>query len=188
MKMIAKRYGKCINSKFLQRLAKKAGVIQPLSSITMAQAIRGLQNANTLCKYYAKNHLAKRENFLKAWAAAEVKALRVKEETVLRNRVQAEQQRIGNRLIARARGKLTNSGVPKVLVETDAGIQECVTKDYMERALLAESNVRFRQVSDTPAMTSLFPHLGLYGISEEAEQILAGTFQPPTTLPYWTKQ
>jgi hypothetical protein len=169
-------------------LAKKAGVTQQTSSITMQQATRGLQNANTLCKYYAKHHMEKRENFLKAWAAAEAAALRLNEETVLRNRIQMEQQRISNRIIARARGKLTNSGVPKVLVETNTGIRECVTKGDMEQALLAESNVQFRQASDTPAMTALFPHLGLYGISEDADQILAGTFQPPATLSYWTKQ
>jgi hypothetical protein len=52
----------------------------------------------------------------------------------------------------------------------------------MEQALLAESNTRFRQAADTPAMTSLFPHLGRDGMSEGAEQILAGTFQPPDTI------
>jgi Reverse transcriptase (RNA-dependent DNA polymerase) len=188
LKMLAKRHGKRVNSKFLQRLAKKAGVFQPLSSITMEQAIIGLNNANTLCKYYAKNHIEKRENFLKAWAAAEAAALRLQEETVLRNRILSEQTRINNRLIARARGKLTNSGVPKVLVETNEGIRECVTKGDMEQALLSESNTRFRQASETPAMTTLFPHLGLYGISEAADQILAGTFQPPETLSHWEKQ
>jgi hypothetical protein len=188
LKMLAKRHGKQVNSGFLQRLAKKAGVLQPLSSITVEQATTGLRNANTLCKYYAKNHLAKRENFLKAWAAAEAAALRVNEETVLRNRIQEEKSRINHRIIARARGKLTNSGVPKVLVETEDGITECITKADMEQALLAESNTRFRQASDTPSMTSLFPHLGRYGISKDADQILDGTFQPPEALSYWTKQ
>jgi hypothetical protein len=180
--------GKRVNSKFLQRLVKKASVSQPLRLITVQQAIAGLQRANTLCKYYAKNHIEKRENFLKAWAAAEAAAMNVNVETLLRNRLQMEQERIGNRIIARARGKLTNSGVPKVLVESEDGIRECVTKGDMEQALLTESNLRFRQASATPALTSLLPHLGLYGISEDADQILAGTFQPPATASYWTKE
>jgi hypothetical protein len=186
--MIAKRRGKKVNSKYLQRMAKKAGVLTQLSTITEQQAINGIKFANAMCAAYAKMHIQERDRFTESWAAAEAKALNITAEKAIWKRNLIEKQCRDARIINQALGKQGQSGVSKVLVTLPTGVHECATKEETEAAFLGESNVRFRQAGDTPALTTLLHDLGTLGITEKSDQILSGTYSPPAETDFWTAE
>jgi hypothetical protein len=77
LRLLSHRKGKHVNSRYLQRLAKKAGIIQPIRTLTEAHALQGLKIANAICAAYAKLHTQERDSFLIAWGKAEEDAQRI---------------------------------------------------------------------------------------------------------------
>jgi hypothetical protein len=188
LRLLAHRKGKHVNSRYLQRLAKKASIIQPIRTLTEAQALQGLKIANAICAAYAKLHIQERDSFMIAWGKAEEEAQRIPAAKLIASRLENERARRDGRIIGHTLGKTKGGGVLKAIKETPTGLQECDSKDDTETAFLRESSARFRQAEATPALTTLFPSLGLFGTTPDGERILNGTFTPPEGVDYWTKE
>jgi Reverse transcriptase (RNA-dependent DNA polymerase) len=188
LRLLAHRKGKHVNSRYLQRLARKADIIQPLRTLTETHALQGIKAANAVCAEYAKTHENSRIRFLEIWGAAEEAALNIPAAKVIERRLAEEKSRREGRIIGSTLGKTKGGGVSIALRETPSGPQECTTKLETEQAFLSESSTRFRQADVTPALTTLYPALGRYGLTNESASILDGTFLPPDTIDYWTKE
>lgn len=143
LKVLAKLKGEKIDSKYLQRLAKKAGVVTLLREINKDQAVQGIKLANATCAAYAKMHIQERERFIDSWADAEVEALNITKEAAIKQWNMHKRQQQDGRIIGRALGKLGHAGVSKVLVDSPNGLHECSTKQETEEAFLSKSNTRF---------------------------------------------
>jgi hypothetical protein len=188
LRLLSHRRGKRVDSKYLQRLAKKANIVQPIRTLTEAQALQGIKSANAVCAAYAKHDDNERERFMIAWGAAEEAARRIPAAKAIERRLANEKMRRDGRIIGSTLGKSRGGGVQKALKDSPTGPQECISKEETESAFLAESSSRFRQASTTPALTTLFPSLGRFGLMEESEQILNGSFVPPASVDYWTTE
>jgi hypothetical protein len=188
IRLLAHRNGQRVSSRYLQRLAKAAGIIQPLRTLTEAHALQGIKSANAICAAYAKQPDEERERFMIAWGAAEEAAERIPAAKAIERRLANEKSRRDGRLIGSTLGKCKGGGVQKALKETPDGPQECTSKEETEQAFLQESSARFRQANNTPALTSLFPYLGRFGLSDDSDRILNGTFLPPESVDHWTKE
>ncbi len=188
IRLLAHRKGKRVSSRYLQRLAKKAGIIQPIRTLTEAHALQGVKSANAVCAAYARRHVQERDRFMIAWAAAEEAARRIPAAKAIEQRMADEKSRRDGRIIGSTLGKSKGGGVQIALRDTPTGPQECTSKEETETAFLQESSARFRQASNTPALTTLFPSLGPYGLTAAADRILNGTFEPPNNVDYWTAE
>jgi hypothetical protein len=188
LRMTDKLKGADVDSRYLQRLARKAAVLTPLREITRPQAEARLACANAVCYQYSKIPELKRQRWIEEWAKAEANSLNITEEEAIKRRYQKERSRIDWRIIKRAQGTDIRQGVSKVCVEDHNGIHECSTKEETEAALLTESSQRFRQAHQTPPLTALFPALGNMGTTTQSEKILDGTFIPPGDINFWTKE
>jgi hypothetical protein len=147
-----------VNSRYLQRLAKKANIIQPIRTLTETQALQGLKIANAVCAAYAKRHVRERDQFLIEWGAAEEAAMNIPAAKLIERRLENERSRREGRIIGFTLGKTKGGGVQTALRDTPDGPQECTTKTDTEQAFLTESLARFRQADDTPALTALYPY------------------------------
>jgi hypothetical protein len=141
-----------------------------------------------VCAAYAKRHVRERDQFLIEWGAAEEAAMNIPAAKLIERRLENERSRREGRIIGFTLGKTKGGGVQTALRDTPDGPQECTTKTDTEQAFLTESLARFRQADDTPALTALYPYLGRFGLTEDAERILSGTFNPPDTIDFWTKE
>jgi Reverse transcriptase (RNA-dependent DNA polymerase) len=186
IRLLGHRTGKKVDSRYLQRLAKKAGIVQPLCTLTVVRAMQGIKAANAICAAYAKHPEQERERFMIAWGAAEEAARHIPAAKAIKKRLEDEKARRDGRIIGFTLGKSKGGGVQKALKETPTGPQECNSKTETEQAFLDESSARFRQADSTPALTSLFPYLGRFGLTEDSERILNGTFVPPSGVDFWT--
>jgi hypothetical protein len=188
IRLLAHRKGKRVDSRYLQRLAKKANIIQPIRTLTEVQALQGIKSANAVCAAYARHPEQERERFMIAWGAAEEAAGKISASKAIARRLTDETARRNGRIIGFTLGKTKGGGVQKAIRDTPTGTQECSSKMETESAFLAESSARFRQADTTPALRELFPHLGRFGLTGDSERILDGTFSPPDNVDYWTKQ
>ena len=58
----------------------------------------------------------------------------------------------------------------------------------VEQAIIKANNRKYRQTNNTPPMTTLVPILGFLGTTKHAQEILHGTYSPPSHLDPYTKK
>ena len=175
-----KHRGVKVNSKFLHRVANKAGIpAAPYSQPDEAQA--ALSSAYSSYKNIKKRSDTTRQSWLEGLASALAAHGQTSAAAIYTNLVQQEQQRRDARQIRRVMGKLHSGGL--LLVEaptTDGSWVELTSPTDIATACLQENERRFRQANDTPFMQPpLSEIVGHLGVGHTANNILRGTFVPP---------
>jgi hypothetical protein len=172
----------------LQRLAKKANINNPLD-YTLDEAKEKLSAVTA--KYWTFKNSAKevRETFLEGKASAVAAENNQDKLVVIKQLIRREKQRESARRIKYTLGKLRGGGITRVEVELQSGkIREVTTKVGIERECMLENKKKFRQSQQTPCMREpLRSTLGPTGNSVAGEQILDGTYIPPTNTPPYTR-
>ena len=108
----------------------------------------------------------------------------------LKNLILQERSRTMHRRVKRVIGKDQMAAL--TMVEAPVGPngewEEVTDQSGIEQACIEENRRRFTQCTDTPFFTtSLYQEVGPLGIGPAAEQILAGTYQPPKDIDEHTK-
>ena len=131
-----------------------------------------------------------RTTFLQGKAEAMAEENNTKVEKILKQLLAHEAQRTSARRIKATLGKLSSGSVTKVDVQTAEGrVEEVTTKEGIERACMEENEKKYRQTQNTPCMKEpLLNDLGYLGTTEECEQILRGTYQPPQGTNKYTRE
>ena len=184
--VIKKLKGGNVDSRFLQRKAKKAKIVDPLSrSIQDARDRRG-------DAYREEKRLAKKAgNDRKTWMESLVEARaadgNLSQAQELKNLLSREEQRRVARIIRRVNGKLRSGSLTSVVAPNSNGEWVEVTdKREIEKSLMKENERRFNQARNTPFLKPpLLDLVGRRGTGPAAEAILRGEFQIPEGTDHW---
>lgn len=177
------------SSSKLSRLAKAVKVDNPLQySLDEARA----KQAEAEAHYYTLKKQSKqiRQTFLQEKAAAMSHESGVDVDNIYQQLVTREKQRDAARHIKATLNKLKGGSVSRVVVPQPDGTTKVLTKkEEIEEACILENERKYSQTEGTPCMTApLCNILGYLGLTQEADQILEGTFEFPADCHPYTRE
>ena len=101
-------------------------------------------------------------------------------ENIYNQLIQQEKIRVSSCKVKFTLGKMNRRGVTRVEVERDRVLQDITKSNEIFRACAEENEKKYHQSRDTPCLQPpLQELLGYVGLTEFADSILDGTFQPP---------
>jgi hypothetical protein len=186
--LIRKLEGKKVNSKYLARQLKKAGIKQ-YHHWSLSEARENLSMTITNYRFEKRNALEYRETWLEGVASARAETGNLSAAQEMRNLLLREKQRSDARQIKYAISSQERRGLHSIEIQnSDGQWQELSAKSDIEEALFRELAARFNQASSTPfAVEPLLSSVGRYGELQGAQDILRGSSKL-SNLDYWAAQ
>ena len=183
------KLGRKINSKYLKRLVKKAGVPDSMRA-TLDETKHAIAQAYSTYWDVKKKADELRLTFLQTKAKELAKVRNIEEKNVYLQLIAGEQQRKSARKIKYVLNKVMGGGVTKISLMNRQGIwEETTNKQAIEKGCAEENASKYRQTETTPCMRGqLQEDLGYLGNTASSQAILDGTYIPPEgTNPYITE-
>jgi hypothetical protein len=186
--VIKKLGGGKVSSSLIKRQAHKCGISKPLS-ITFSEAQRALKAAEEQHDAMRPQHEVLRDSYL----AGRFQNATNKNDIRLANKVKRDlsihRMKSEWRSIKRAVGKQNGGSVREIETVIDGEQVKCSTENEVVEAI-SENNVsRFNLTILTPLMReSMSTLLGYMAVTESAEEILNGSFIPPSGTDTYTVQ
>jgi hypothetical protein len=179
--LLARKAGRRISSRKMERLAKFAGVGIEFG-LSIDEMKTRLTAARQGLRAVSAQGRAHRDRELEAKAAAIADAGNLEAAQVYRDLISREKQRENARLIRAVNDSAGRRGVTSVkAVRHDGTVFEVFDKLSIEQECMLENQRRFQQACSTPTFVSpLYEQLGNLGFGPAAEHILNGSYQPPT--------
>ena len=181
--VIRRRKGRKVSARTLIRLQKKLGF--SYERVSMDRLLRFLDKAFKEYKKLRKEASSLRDTHLESLAIALEKDGKGKKSQIIKDIKQREEQRGMFRKLRSLNAKYTEnmSTTSVVVTNPDGTVSELTNKDEMVQAIIKENISKYHQCEDTcPFLTNpLRDSFGAFGETEATEQVLAGTFQAPST-------
>ena len=174
------RSGRKVSSSLIKRKAQQCGITRPLS-VTLKQAEAHLAKANKRYRDLKPRAPELRLQFLQEQARDPTVSEAAQQ--AARRMMKEEEDRRAYRFLRSLLGRerAASVSVVKELVGDTYVAQE--GQEAVEGAIMTNNEARFRLTEDTPPMTApLVDDLGYLGCTDEAKQILDGTYVPPAEL------
>lgn len=179
--------GKYSNTKY-RRLLRKTKLNNPLQLAT-ADIIAGKVKAYANYYRIKKCDVEIRKTYLEQKAEAAAKERNTDLATVYKQMITQERSRTLGRNVRYALGKVHGGGITKIDVMRGQNRISLTSKEEIEQAVMDENDDKYRQTEQTPCMRDpLRTLLGRYGTTLACDQILNGTFIPPTNTDQYTKE
>jgi hypothetical protein len=177
--LIKKKKGKKVSNKKIRRLLKKTDIMGAYD-LTLLQLEDKIDAAFNEYKKARTEATTWRDEFLEELATSRAKYKGTNKDNELKQLRHIESQKTVARNIKRMRGKLNKTATTQVYVNYDEGRHLVTSKEGIEIACIHENDSRFSQSENTPPMTEpLLSELGLFADTEQAQQILDGTYECP---------
>ena len=178
---------KPVSRSLIKRRAKIAGVEKPLS-VTHEEAQWHLTQCRRMYLSLKPQAFDLRQEFLAKRVVAAMDANDEKAIEDIKRIIRNEKLRKAWRLIKRAEGRKRSGSVKDVEVMENGEWVRKSNKAEVEEGIMSENTKRFRLTNDTPVMSGqLLEDFGYLADTEAAEEVLAGTYDPPEDADEHTK-
>ena len=169
--------GKYIRSNRWKRAKAVAGILEPISCLTLEDLRLRLTAAMAAYRKARKSHESSRLHFIESFSPkVRDRILRCK-----------EQRRLG-RISKMVNQHIHNGSVTRILrthiIDGSEVEEECITPDAITDALLEANESKYHQCDASPFLQQpLLDDFGFLGDTPAAEAVLNGTYQPPDGTP-----
>ena len=182
-----KLLGRRVSSSLLLRYSKKTSCIA--IHLTVEEMKEKIDEAYKEYKKLKKQHVKLREGFIEDLAAALESKGKGKKANIVRSLIATESQRAMFRRLAIVNQKQQDLSTKVVTVNTPSGKKTISEKLQMEKAIIAENKHKYHQTEATcPFMQEPLLHdFGELGIGPCTQEVLDGTYDPPSSVSEQTK-